>query len=151
MDIENNRMESLPARTPRRARAFARTEALASQCALPRAACRAGPRGAAVLAFAASLLLAACATAPGPSPEPAPPLPRSAEPPKPAINLDGFPLPYRQGYADGCASATGPERKDAQRYAGDATGAERKDAQRFAGDGNYRTGWTDGRALCARK
>jgi hypothetical protein len=52
------------------------------------------------------------------------------------IALDGFPLPYRQGYADGCASATG---------------GERKDSARFAGDGNYRTGWQDGRALCARK
>jgi hypothetical protein len=81
------------------------------------------------------LLLAACAQAPVAEPVPAP-IPRSAEPPKPAINLDGFPLPYRQGYADGCASATGPERKDATRY---------------AGDGNYRTGWTDGRGLCARK
>lgn len=83
------------------------------------------------------LLLAACAgtSLVQPAPEPAP-LPRNAEPPKPAINLDGFPLPYRQGYADGCASATG---------------AERKDAARFAGDGNYRTGWTDGRGLCARK
>jgi hypothetical protein len=71
-----------------------------------------------------------------PASEPARPLPRNVEPPRPAINLDGFPLPYRQGYADGCASATG---------------AERKDATRFAGDGNYRTGWTDGRGLCARK
>ncbi len=47
-----------------------------------------------------------------------------------------FPLPYRQGYADGCASATGPERKD---------------AARFGADGNYRTGWQDGLALCRRK
>jgi hypothetical protein len=87
----------------------------------------------------AVLLVAGCA-GPGaleqPSPEPAPPLPRNVEPPKPKINLDGFPLPYRQGYADGCASATGPERKD---------------AARFSGDGNYRTGWQDGRGLCARK
>ena len=53
-----------------------------------------------------------------------------------AVNLSGFPLPYRQGYADGCASATGPERKD---------------AVRFAADGNYRTGWNDGLALCRKK
>jgi hypothetical protein len=65
-----------------------------------------------------------------------PPLPRTAEPPPPAVNLSGFPLPYRQGYADGCASATG---------------AERKDSTRFAADGNYRTGWQDGLALCRRK
>ena len=59
-----------------------------------------------------------------------------AEPPPPAVNLSGFPLPYRQGYADGCASATSTERKD---------------AVRFASDGNYRTGWQDGIALCKKK
>jgi hypothetical protein len=66
----------------------------------------------------------------------APPLPANAEPPPAAVNLSGFPLPYRQGYADGCASATG---------------LERKDAGRFGADGNYRTGWTDGLALCRKK
>jgi hypothetical protein len=66
----------------------------------------------------------------------APPLAPTAEPPPPAVNLAGFPLPYRQGYADGCASATGPQRKD---------------LTRFGSDGNYRTGWTDGVALCAKK
>ena len=54
---------------------------------------------------------------------------------RPNVNLSGFPLPYRQGYADGCASAAG---------------SERKDAARFASDGNYRTGWQDGLALAAR-
>jgi hypothetical protein len=72
-----------------------------------------------------------------PPPQPvAPPLPRNVEPPAPKMNLSGFPLPYRQGYADGCASASG---------------AERKDASRFSSDMNYRTGWTDGRALCKPK
>ncbi|MEP7183536.1 MAG: hypothetical protein ABI886_15255 [Betaproteobacteria bacterium] len=71
-----------------------------------------------------------------PSRPTAPPTPRNVEPPPPAVNLSGFPLPYRQGYADGCASATGPERKD---------------GPRFAGDGNYRTGWVDGQALCRKK
>jgi hypothetical protein len=66
----------------------------------------------------------------------APPLPAHAEPPPPAVNLSGFPLNYRQGYADGCASATGPQRKD---------------NTRFAADGNYRTGWQDGLALCQKK
>ena len=86
-------------------------------------------------------LLAGCATT-GPSTSPtepvptAPPIPRNVEPPPPAVNLSGFPLPYRQGYADGCASATGPQRRDAGRYASDA---------------NYRTGWTDGASLCKRK
>jgi hypothetical protein len=93
-------------------------------------------RAPAVAALAAVVLVAGCAGTPSPTQENAQPLPRTAEPPKPTINLDGFPLPYRQGYADGCASATG---------------AQRKDAQRFAGDGNYRTGWQDGVALCAKK
>jgi len=97
------------------------------------------------LATIAAVALAGCATAPpgGPDAAPAqgtaptaPPLPRHAEPPPPTVNLSGFPLPYRQGYADGCASATG---------------AERKDSTRFAADGNYRTGWQDGVALCRRK
>ena len=66
----------------------------------------------------------------------APPTPKSVEPPPPNVNLAGFPLPYRQGYADGCASATGPQRRDATRYPADP---------------NYRTGWTDGLALCKRK
>jgi hypothetical protein len=89
------------------------------------------------------LALAGCASAPpdvSPQPPPvrptAPPLPANKEPPPPNVNLSGFPLPYRQGYADGCASATGPERKDPVRY---------------GADGNYRTGWTDGLALCKKK
>jgi len=88
-----------------------------------------------------AIVLAGCATAPlGPqtpaAPPTAPPLPRNVEPPPPPVNLSGFPLPYRQGYADGCASVAG---------------AERKDATRFVGDPNYRTGWQDGLALCRRK
>jgi len=51
------------------------------------------------------------------------------------INLQAFPPEYRHGYADGCASATG---------------AERKDAPRFRSDGQYRTGWQDGNALCKK-
>jgi hypothetical protein len=89
------------------------------------------------------LVLTGCASAPPDvAPQPpavkpsAAPLPANKEPPPPAVNLSGFPRPYRQGYADGCASATGPERKD---------------AVRFGADGNYRTGWTDGVALCRKK
>jgi hypothetical protein len=73
------------------------------------------------------------ATLPGSSGTPAT---STAEPPPPNVNLSGFPLPYRQGYADGCASVTG---------------AERKDTLRFAADGNYRTGWQDGLAICRKK
>ncbi len=87
------------------------------------------------------LAIAGCATTPpatAPSVPPASsaPIAPNAEPPPPNVNLSGFPLPYRQGYADGCASAGGRERKD---------------AARFAADGNYRTGWSDGATLCRKK
>ncbi len=96
------------------------------------------PRAAAALAVALLLALGGCATTPGGGPGGTAPaaLPPDVEPPPPAVNLAGFPLPYRQGYADGCASAGG---------------GERKDAARFAADGNYRTGWHDGRAICTKK
>lgn len=94
-----------------------------------------------IVAVLAALLLGACATlAPQPSatepPKSAPPLPRQAEPPAPKINLSGFPLAYRQGYADGCASATGPQRRD---------------GERFGKDTNYSMGWQDGAALCKKR
>ena len=96
------------------------------------------------VAVALVFTIAGCAqVATRPAPEPPPParpaakpIAPTAEPPPPGINLSGFPLPYRQGYADGCASAKG---------------AERKDATRFADDGNYRTGWQDGLSLCRKK
>jgi hypothetical protein len=92
---------------------------------------------AAAFALALAVFVGGCAT-PGPGPDlgPAPPTPSNVEPPPPNINLSGFPLPYRQGYADGCASAGG---------------SERKDRTRFAADGNYRTGWQDGLAICRKK
>jgi len=94
----------------------------------------------------AAIIVAACATLPpanippGAIPaEPEPPRPQappttSANPPA-KINLQGFPLPYRQGYADGCASTSV---------------LEQKDAARFKSDGQYRTGWFDGNALCKK-
>ena len=98
-----------------------------------------------VLGVASLIVQGGCALAPttrGGAPATTPPTPSAmpppsnVEPPPPNVNLSGFPLPYRQGYADGCATAGG---------------SERKDATRFAADGNYRTGWQDGRALCAKK
>jgi hypothetical protein len=89
-----------------------------------------------------ALLAAGCAgVAPspapaGPAPGPFAPAPTAPASPPANINLQGFPLEYRQGYADGCTSATG---------------AERKDTARFASDGQYRTGWQDGNALCRKR
>jgi len=83
-------------------------------------------------------MLYGCETAPPRPAKPAEkaPLPATAEPPPPNVNLSGFPLAYRQGYADGCASLSG---------------GERKDAARFGSDGNYRTGWQDGYSLCKKR
>jgi hypothetical protein len=103
-----------------------------------------------------AVIVAACAAPPPTGPAPgAPPgaapsgtQPAAPEPQKPQappttspnppanINLQGFPLPYRQGYADGCASIGA---------------VEHKDAARFKNDGQYRTGWQDGYALCKRR
>jgi hypothetical protein len=102
-----------------------------------------------------ALIVAACATAPpsappGAAPDAAPGAPPSAPepPPKPQappttspnpaakINLQGFPLPYRQGYTDGCASIGA---------------VEQKDAVRFKSDGQYHTGWVDGNAMCKKQ
>ena len=89
-----------------------------------------------------ALAAAGCASvAPPPAPVATPPGPYAPPPVAPApppanVNLQGFPLEYRQGYADGCMSASG---------------AERKDAARFVSDGQYRTGWQDGIALCRKR
>ena len=86
------------------------------------------------------MLASGCATV---APETATPYgtPTPSQPqgnPKPPanVNLQGFPLEYRQGYADGCASASS---------------GERRDATRFKNDGQYHTGWMDGNALCKKK
>ena len=83
------------------------------------------------------LALSGCASAPGGGPGAGTaPIPANVEPPPPNVNLSGYPLAYRQGYADGCASAGA---------------AERKDGARFGSDGNYRMGWQDGLALCHKR
>jgi hypothetical protein len=74
----------------------------------------------------------------GPTPygTPTPSQPQGNPQPPSNVNLQGFPLEYRQGYADGCASISG---------------SERKDATRFRNDGQYRTGWEDGNAMCRKR
>ena len=113
------------------------------------------PARRAFVALATALVLAACASVPppsslpdnqapsptGPGTEPTTPAKPQAPPTKnpnpPAnVNLQGFPLPYRQGYADGCASIGS---------------VEHKDPVRFKSDGQYRTGWQDGNFLCKKK
>ena len=88
-------------------------------------------------------LVCGCATvgpggglAPTPYGTPTPSQPQGNPSPPSNVNLQGFPLEYRQGYADGCASTSG---------------SERKDATRFKNDGQYRTGWQDGNAMCRKR
>jgi len=81
----------------------------------------------AALAAAGGLLLAllsACATHS-----------REASPPA-AVNLSGYPLAFRQGYADGCASAR--------------RGIELRDPERSRRDSQYHRGWQDGFSICGR-
>ena len=115
------------------------------------------PARRAIVALATALFVAACASisppisAPSPGSQLPPPTGPGSEPPAPAkpqapptknpnppanVNLQGFPLPYRQGYADGCASVGN---------------VEHKDPGRFKNDGQYRTGWQDGNFLCKKK
>jgi hypothetical protein len=54
----------------------------------------------------------------------------------PAVNLSGYPLEFRQGYAAGCASV-------------DA--ARKRDETRFKADANYAQGWRDGYDICRRQ
>ena len=99
-----------------------------------------------------ALLVAGCAVTPPVGSKPgevpgeqptAPPEPQKPQAPPTThpdpptnVNLQGFPLPYRQGYVDGCASIGA---------------VEHKDATRFKSDGQYRTGWQDGFALCKKR
>lgn len=59
-----------------------------------------------------------------------------SQPSVPAVNLSGYPPEFRQGYADGCASANAPRRRD---------------EARFKSDANYAQGWQDGYDICRRK
>jgi hypothetical protein len=72
--------------------------------------------------FAAAVLLSACGM-------------RTRE--QAPVNLAGFPPGYRDGYADGCHSATHL--------------LERQDHKRFAQDRQYAAGWKDGLDVCRRK
>jgi hypothetical protein len=64
-----------------------------------------------------AVLLAACA--------------RPAE--QPRFNLSGYSAVFKRGYADGCASASGTQRRDDRLYRSDT---------------DYMMGWNDGRSAC---
>ena len=94
------------------------------------------PAAACGLALVASMA-AGCVSAPplSPSSPPAPvsePAP-SAQPPKPAnLNLTGFPVAFREGYAAACDG-------------------KRREETRYKADVNYKMGWDDGNSVCAKR
>jgi len=73
-----------------------------------------------ILTIFALALMAGCASQP-------------ALAPQPKVNLSGYPLEFRQGYADGCASVNA---------------VRKRDEARFKSDTNYATGWRDGYSIC---
>jgi hypothetical protein len=82
----------------------------------------------------ASMLLAGCAGTGGPQrgrdPETQP------APPPPPVNLSGYNATFKQGYADGCASAGGTARRNEARYKSEM---------------DYQMGWNDGNAVCGKR
>ncbi len=61
-----------------------------------------------------------------------------SQPPAPAVNLSGYPPEFRQGYADGCASAK-------------PNAARKRDEPRYKSDADYAQGWQDGYDICRRR
>lgn len=53
--------------------------------------------------------------------------------PQQRFNLSGYSATFKQGHADGCASAGG---------------SQRRDERRFRNDTDYMMGWNDGRSAC---
>lgn len=67
-----------------------------------------------------ALLLAACGTP-------------AQQTQKPRFNLSGYSATFKQGHADGCASASGRQRRD---------------DRLFRDNADYMMGWNDGRSAC---
>jgi hypothetical protein len=87
-------------------------------------------------------LSAGCATQPRPADSPpatrSTPAPSSTQrpAPPPPVNLSGYSAAFKQGYSDGCASASGNTRRDDARY---------------RSDNDYMMGWSDGNSACRNK
>ena len=64
---------------------------------------------------------------------------RASDPPSraaPNVNLSGYNAAFKDGYADGCETAHGRQRRNAGRYGTDS---------------DYTMGWNDGHAMCGRR
>ena len=85
------------------------------------------------------VFIAGCASlTPGSRPIPADSTSTTSQPPPAAsVNLRGFPVAFRQGYADGCDSVRGGDR--------------RRDERRYKADSDYMMGWDDGHSICAAR
>jgi len=85
------------------------------------------------IALVVSVILVGCAAQPSPAPTPSPtPAPGSK------INLSGYPPGFKQGYAEGCASAQ-------------PNAARKRDDTRFKTDSSYAQGSQDGYDICRRQ
>ena len=54
----------------------------------------------------------------------------------PRVNLSGYSAEFKDGYADGCDSVAGPDKRN---------------AARFGADARYAQGWRDGYSVCSKK
>jgi hypothetical protein len=75
------------------------------------------------ISLAAALLLGACV---------------NQQPKTPNVNLAGYPQAFKDGYADGCATAR-------------AAIGSRRDEARFKADAQYAQGWRDGHDACGKR
>lgn len=70
-------------------------------------------------------LLVGCAAAPGPESRP------------PQVNLGGYSETFKQGYAEGCESASAR--------------SQRRNEGRYKTEADYMMGWNDGFSACRRR
>jgi hypothetical protein len=62
--------------------------------------------------------------------------PPEARPPAP-VNLSGYNATFKQGYADGCASA--------------GSSSPRRNEARYKSEMDYQMGWNDGYGVCGKR
>jgi hypothetical protein len=87
--------------------------------------------------FAAALVAAALAGCAGVGTRRDEPTPRDQPPPPAPVNLSGYNATFRQGYADGCASA--------------GSSSPRRNEARYKSEMDYSMGWNDGYSVCGKK